>query len=576
LHAVAYKKLWVGAFAGFILFIALFFNSPTDLGLSSNPDNRQIFSNGWGLLPPSEFRGLNYAIFTGSLLISIAILICSIRDIKKNLPISRRYAALLLAILFLALLLRIYHPSKGVDWVRMDMYLYAQRNDGIINLRGIGWSYMVGYATIFLSPAYSTLINLTLIAGTVTVLAAFALSYLLFKDTNTAIITSLLFAVSPSMIMASKDGGYTTPAIFFALLTFAALMLYIRSRQIRFLAVSTLLLVTMQIRPEYFFVVFIYFFAAAVLLMKEDYRKASAIFLCFSILAMPYTTKFLIASKHDTRDKDLYGVAITEQDSIHPYAANAFRLITENLSKNLLVFLNNRNIALPETLLAILGVWALMQQKNRRPGLYVLLAYFLVYFAIVSLIHKEGFFTDPKKYQPSALAPMLILAGAGFSKLKDITKKRKLLPLLLAIAVIYSYTHTHSGTHDKYSTAKYLEYETLLNHTKDIDQSCTVIYPGDSLMPNTFAMKRIELLRDTALQAFLDGPKKSGCFYLYGGYRDPYDLEYPNSIDPEQMLDAFNRTYSIRKIFDAELLKEYRPMRGRNFLYAFNYSGVGQ
>lgn len=561
------RELCILLFAVFFIFIALFFHSPTDLGL-----NRLYFDNINLLL------GLNYVFFTSSLLLSVAILICSWRKIRKYLSkISSGSFKVLLSIIILALLLRVYLPMEMIRWTVLNAFL-ADSPDipgGTAYLRGIGWTYLVNYATLVFDPTYSTTIGITIAIGTLTVLLSFLFSYLLFENENSALFAAFLFAISPAMIIISKGGEYTGPAIFFTLLAFSAILLYSRVGDSIFLVLSSLLLVvTIQIRPDYFFIIFVYFFAVAIFLKYGERHRMFSIFLCFFVLSSPYTLPFLVNSKSNTNDFFLYGTAITERNSLMPYLSNAYRLVRENFTSNIITFFNNSKATIAEILLSILGIYALLRTKKIKEVSF-LVAYFATFFLLVSLVHKEGFFDSWFKYLPSALAPALLVAGVGLKEVYALTKKQHWFFALFLLAVASNSYLTYSKNHSivldtDYEVAKYLEYENLQKYSGKINRSCYMVYSGqDSLVGAALAIDTLELQNEREMWQFMRTPK-SGCFYIYSGYYDPTKDRVENWVRIEQdyMFNYFNRTYPLQRIFDETLPERYYPARGRNFLYA--------
>lgn len=558
-------KLFLCILAGAALFAILFFSSPSDLGLGSFYARHGI-----------DLLNLNYLVFTGAFVLSGIMLLLSWPDIKKHFStISARYWLFLLVITMAAALLRVYPAMKQIRWTVLGVFLqeFPEVLGGAVELRGIGWTYIVKYFALVLEPTYTTAIALTALFGTLTVVASFALSYLLFRSEKIAALTSFMFAFSPSLIIVSKDGEYTAPAVFLTMAVFSALLLYARTGRLRFLATSALLLVpAIQIRPEYFFVLFVYFFWVSIFLRRKDYRRAAAILLLSLLLMLPYLLTFLIKTKSNTGDFYLYGTAITERNSLGPYAKNALRLLDINFARNVLVFFENSRVMFIETFLGLAGAWALLKSK-KRSELYVLLAYFGVFFAAVALVHREGFFESWFKYIPSALAPVLLLAGAGIGGFFG--SRNQWANIIFLFLVVFNSYLVLVGVYgeiemDKYTLAKYEEYETLIANSNRINRSCYAVYSGeDSLIRNAVVMDTLVLKSEMEVRTFLAHRPSERCFYVYGGYfnTEVDRMEKWVRLDPEKLLETFRARYALEPIFDNSLPHSYSPTTGRNFLY---------
>jgi 4-amino-4-deoxy-L-arabinose transferase-like glycosyltransferase len=183
--------------------------------------------------------------------------------------ISRRTWLILLLIFFAGLILRLFvFPHQHIMYIDEPWYLEMAKNINQIGqpvaclytgyeeatcympYKPVGWPFMLSLLRPFFGMSNYAAIYFSSVLGSLTILLAFLVSFLVFNE-RVALWAAFLLALAPLHIIWSNTAETNNAAVFFILLTMLSFFLYLRDRR-----TSTLLLLaitalfTLTIRYE--------------------------------------------------------------------------------------------------------------------------------------------------------------------------------------------------------------------------------------------------------------------------------------------------------------------------------------
>ncbi len=159
------------------------------------------------------------------------------------------------------------------------------------SFKSVGFSFLLALVFKMFGAAHSVAFNTIAIIGSLTVIAIFFFSYLLFEDDKIALLSALILAFYPLHIRWSGSVSAEIASLFFIIITFTYLLLYKKLDKVSLLALALLLLAyTITVKEEN---ILLLFFFGAFFLTKKKYRK---IFLSILFVALIILVPYLVGT----------------------------------------------------------------------------------------------------------------------------------------------------------------------------------------------------------------------------------------------------------------------------------------
>ncbi len=395
-----------------------------------------------------------YPVFMRVILIIIALLIVLnfkilIKPFKK---ITKNTWILLFFIFLFALLLRIFviphtHHIYFDEFEHINIaqnILYSGSACGCLDGSNIDCN---SCSLTPWPPGYHTVLSMTLgvfgdsentafmtnaVIGSLSILLIFLLLYLLLKDTNSALIGSLMLAVLPVHLKFSGTTSTGIFSIFFFLLTFLFLEYYFSSRQLKSLLLFlTSLLYLSYIRPEN--LLFIPCFFIYILLCKPKRIRL----LNFKHILLTLVLLILIIPSILTL---YYTKEIVHSPGWNDPLPERLGYLSNQLGHNLLFFFYYIYTPITLTILFIIGAKNLFQtNKKLLSSLFIFFFFFLILYSSYSIGSLIGKPADTVRYSLVLYIPLILIAGAGCRYLLKIIKLKKwMLSIAIAIFLLIS------------------------------------------------------------------------------------------------------------------------------------------
>jgi len=180
---------------------------------------------------------------------------------------------ILSVIFFIALLIRIYiPPHQHIMYIDESWYMKAGKDMLQFNSVGwypksIGWPFILSISFLIFGVSNWVAIFTTIFFGSLTVFTLFFLTYVLTKNQNVSLVSSLIFSLFAAHIRWSATAETNVVSLFFITSTLFFCFLYYRKGTVSLLWLSlTSLAFTSQIRPENH--IFAFLFLIGLILFK--------------------------------------------------------------------------------------------------------------------------------------------------------------------------------------------------------------------------------------------------------------------------------------------------------------------
>jgi hypothetical protein len=390
------------------------------------------------LKPLAEVLGF---LFISAFLALSIIVLLSHKEIYKNLKNFHLHLLLFPFLVFLLgifLRLTFFYLKPGVDSAGMDLlYRIRDFHFSFSPFGKFGWIFIHKIFSFFTGTTLKEIYLPNILLGSLTPIIIFLLTYLLFRRRMIAIISTLLFAISPIFLRISSTVSYTAPAIFFSMLTFLFLFLYLKKNQsIKFLITSLLsLYITIQTRTEYILLIPLFFITFLAFNRKENYPKN--LLIIFFIFLTPYLLSMFIHYYYfKIDDPYVQGALIDKKNLVNSLIQNWIRIGKINFFKNLEILISGEKILQFNLLFGILG--SMICLKRWKKEFVFLGSYFLIFFFAYTFLHSGGFFQygGSDKYIPTLLPPIIIFSSIGIHFIcQKLRTKGNFLSLLFLLGI---------------------------------------------------------------------------------------------------------------------------------------------
>ena len=267
-----------------------------------------------------------------------------------------------------------------------------------------GWPFLISlmFQMFGTNELYAFLLNNLFFA--IGALVAFFITWHLTESYFTSYLAGLAFSLIPHNLIWSNTAAAEPSAALFAGLTVLPLIVFLKTRQGRYLFFASLMIpFACQMRPESLFVVPL---ALAVLLVISPGTFADRKLWTFTLL----TTLFLLPHV-------LHFYAV----SGHSWGAQGSKFSLEflgnNLSTNGMYYLNNRHFPILLTILAALGLFC---SRNLIKWRLLLLCWFLLFWGIFIFFYAGSYqYGADVRFAVVSFMPLSILAGMGGGWIRD-------------------------------------------------------------------------------------------------------------------------------------------------------------
>jgi len=175
------------------------------------------------------------------------------------------------------------YQGVAINILKHGLMLWCQMGTGYLNScyysvlyhDPVGWSYFLAIAFALFGIGTSTAYGAELFAGVLSVFAFFFFAYILTRREDVAIISTLIFAIMPELLIWSRtQADPDLPFMTFSIITFFFFTLFMRRKKISTLIMFlSSLLITLYIRTEAILLLGVFF----LLLFVFDYESIGSI-----------------------------------------------------------------------------------------------------------------------------------------------------------------------------------------------------------------------------------------------------------------------------------------------------------
>lgn len=277
-----------------------------------------------------------------------------------------------------------------------------------------GWPYVlsVGFRLFGVHELVSFLT--TNVIYLLSILTVFFLGYLLFNDYYPAIYASLIFALTPEVLIWSNTIAVEPSASFFSALAVLSILFFLKTRVQNVLFLSMVILAfAVQFRPESMMIIVV--IGLLFLLVGRDEIKKGRFYLMLSIL-------FILMIPHLVH---LYAVKDLGWGGSGPKFS--FAHFERNFKVNFLFYLRNMRFPVIFTILFFLGICLKSQVKISYlwKKKLVVIAWFLLFWGIFIFFYAGSYnYGADVRFSLLSSIPLSLFAGCGASFFVSNIKKR--------------------------------------------------------------------------------------------------------------------------------------------------------
>lgn len=372
------------------------------------------------------------------------------------------------------------------------------------SFKSVGFSFLLAIIFKIFGASHSVAFNTVTVVGSLTVLAIFFFSYLLFKDEKIALLSALILAFYPIHIRWSGSVSAEVFSLFFIILTFTYLMLYKKTNKVTFLILSLLLLTyTITVKEENFLLLI---FFGAFFLTKKKYRQ---IFLGVLFVTLAILTPYLIGNyifHKDIPAEDFsarytfwkYGKILSFEFLKKDLPTNLFFLIDWNYTMHIILALN------------FIGIFYML--KNKKNLCITFLAWFFTIIALFSAYIGMPLIQSEVRHYIPAIISIIIFSSYG---LKTLSKEKALKKSKISYFVI-GFILVSTIVYIPYLTSKISPVQSVQND-HDFVEKILEIVPKDCTII-TQESYIFDFFDRSATSIYIPLEDLNGeCFYYYEG-----------------------------------------------------------
>jgi 4-amino-4-deoxy-L-arabinose transferase-like glycosyltransferase len=421
----------------------------------------------------------------------------SLKDIKKILkPIKKTTWILLFLILFMGFVLRMYFtPHTHRVYFDEDIYLdigkqiltekkaclcnygdYKGCYDCILMKWPNAHPFTMAIAFLFLGVSENVAFNLSVLLGTLSILLAFIIGYLISKKEEIGFYSALLFAFVPMLIVWSGTVAAEPFFIFFTLLAVFSFLMIEKDKWNTYLLAASSLAFASQFKAESGAVIALIVFMMILFDDRLKIKINSSKFLVSFIILLALITPYVIHVYHSSRTD--------------PWGATGkkfgFEYVVKNASENALFWVKGyETIEHPFvfTLFALIGL-IYTYVKGKKVFVFLVI-WFSIFFTIYAFFYAGSvrYGTDVR-YSLSGYPPFVLFGGFGLyfihkQLMKKVKKDMIILVLLIFVVMLtfYFYLPSVSTPAEKIMEAnqarKYHDYFT--EYASKLDKNCYIL-----------------------------------------------------------------------------------------------------
>lgn len=347
--------------------------------------------------------------------------------------------------------------------------------DGILNKDPSGFPFIVSILFRILGKGDSIAFALSTIVGTISIILAFFLAFLLFDNEKVAIYSALFFAFLPVNIVWSGSAATEIYFLLFSSLSIFALLLFIKSNEYKALGLAfSLLAFAIQIRPEG--ILFILIFSILILLFDQNIIKRFfdpkfvGLLILFLFLSLPHFIQMYMFKEGD------WGAPNGRKFSLE--------YLDFNFRDNITFWFNNTMHPIILTGLSILGVLFLLYEKKIRISLF-LLSWFLSFFILFLLFYAGSPLSGGigHRFVNIYIMSSIILSGYGAYKIDKFSNNSKqfFIALLSVLAFSFLFCLDFITIPDKQAQYARDMHDFVMENMHRIDKNCYVFTHNPSI-----------------------------------------------------------------------------------------------
>lgn len=421
-----------------------------------------------------------------------------LRDFFREID-NKTYLFLGLLLLFALILRLLVPPLQHIMYIDEPWYMEAAKNISQSFNQGnypkfIGWPFILAISFFLCGVSSWVAIYTTIIFGSLTVLSAFFLTYILSKSKIVSFFSAAILAIMPVHIRWSATAETNIFSVFFVTLFLCFSFLYYREKKysLFWLAIFSLLF-TLLIRPENFILIILFLIGCLFFKIKVSLKQIFFVLIIFSIFLTPTVIQAI----------DLYqqipSYWLMQAGQVNPEVSN---WSLSNLVYNSLNFssdfLKFKHIPFFIPFLAIIGfIYMLLKQKREACflGLWFLF-FWIIYFS--SWFQVVG---GRSRFYLSFYPVILIFAGYGFWFVSNLfyraIPKRKKYPafelllffllMLLSLPLAFEARNIHNSINSQLAT----EIPELAEQI--IPQDAVIITNWPSILTATTDLKVVDI-----------------------------------------------------------------------------------
>lgn len=286
-----------------------------------------------------------------------------------------------------------------------------------------GYTFMLAAAYSLFGVGENTAFSFTTAINSLAVVMIFFAAYLLSKKEIVGLFATLLFALTPLLIIWSTTVATEPVFVFFSISTITMFLLAKDDKKI-FLLAMLLLAVTVQIKTEG--IILIAVVAALLFIEKNKFAKDIIPWLVLLALITPYAIHIYHASKVDTwgSSGDKFGIAYMQK----------------NIPENLIFWINGYPAIEHPLLFTLFAVIGLITCKDRK-NIFLAIWFGAIFLLYCSFYAGSVRYGVDVRYALLQYPPFLLLAAYGMysiTKLKVRMKNFEIVAALLIVAVTVS------------------------------------------------------------------------------------------------------------------------------------------
>jgi len=425
--------------------------------------------------------------------------------------------------------------------------------EGILNKDPSGYPFFIAIFYKIFGSSQLLAYQISVMVGTISILLIFVITYLLFKNQEISLYSTLLLSLIPVHIIWSGSTATELVFLFFSLLTIISFLLYLRTDKYATLLLGiTLLAYTIQIRPEGLALIlligFMFLLFEKNLLGKLKNYRFWVPWLILFMLITPHAIQLYMNKEGD------WGAPSGKKFGLE-YA-------TTNFNDNLGFWFNNEMHPVLFTIFTLVGIFYL--SKTNKKILFFNAIWFLLFFTIFMFFYAGGVKNGGigTRFVNIYCVPIIILGGYGLYEFRLLTKitNKKIISLILVSLILISFYFfiPFIQTPDKQAEyARDMHNFVMLNMDK-IDNSCYVLthnpsiflVAGKNSLQTWFGQnKKVmdKIFSETDCVLWLEGawclfePHKSGvCKNMHDNYNLTVFARYVREENPEQVFTIYN------------------------------------